>query len=87
MLKEKQFVVGDETYTVRELTIGQMMPLMERLQGDEATKAQMDMVALSVHDSSGPLSDRVSDLGFSAYMELSRYVMSVNGIDAGEGNE
>lgn len=86
MLKEKQVSVGEVLYTVRELTIGQMLPLMERLQGDDSTKAQMDIISLSVHINGEAIGDGVSELGFSAYMELSKHVMAINGMGA-EGNE
>ena len=86
-LKEKHVSVNDTRYIVRELTIGQMLPLMERLSGDDAQKAQMEMVSLSVHDENdSALRDRAELLGVSAYMELTKHVMEVNGL-GDSGNE
>ena len=87
MLKEKSVNVGGTDYLVRELTIGQMLPLMEQLSGDESNKAQLKMVSLSVCDAGGvQLGDKTSELGLSAYMELSKHVMDVNGMGEA-GNE
>ena len=87
MLKEKKVTVNGVDYTVRELTIGQMMPLMERLSGDDSQKAQLELVSLSVHAASGEaLGDDVSGLGLSSYMELSKHVLDVNGL-GDSGNE
>ena len=87
MLKEKRVEIGDEWYVVRELTIGQMLPLMEKLGGDESNKAQLEMVSLSVCDNEGqPLGEKTNSLGLSSYMELSKVVMEVNGMGEA-GNE
>lgn len=80
MLNEKKVKIGNVDYVVRELTIGQMMPLMEKLSGDESSKAQLEMVSLAVCVNGEALGDSVDALGFKAYIELSKHVMEVNGM-------
>lgn len=85
MLKEETVEVNDTTYTVRELTIGQMLPLMGRMQGEDAEdqqKAQLDMVSACVHTADGaPLGEAVINLGLSTYMMLTKAVLKINGMD------
>jgi hypothetical protein len=86
MLNEKTVNVSGVDYTIRELTIGQMLPLMEKLQGEDSTKAQMEIVSLSVCVDGNPIGDEAANLGFSTYMGLSKHVMAINGM-GDEGND
>jgi hypothetical protein len=63
-----------------------MLPLMEKLQGDESSKAQMEIVSLSVHLDGKPLGVEAKNLGFSTYMGLTSSVMAINGM-GDEGND
>lgn len=85
MRKEKKVKVNGAEYVVREISIGEMMPLLPRLSGDEANEAQLDIVKKCVYVNGHPIGDAASELGLSEYLELAGTVMAVNGLAEGKG--
>lgn len=74
----KNIEVDGVSYTVREIKVGEMMPILPRLNSDDdalQAQAQKDMVAACV----SPLND-IDELPFSTYMALTNVVLEVNGL-------
>jgi hypothetical protein len=66
------------TYEVRELTVGQMLPIMS-LATDNPSEFQRKMAAMSVCIDGQPVGDLLDDISFSVYMqELLPAVVEVN---------
>lgn len=84
MQKEKKVKVNGSEYLVREIRIGDMLPLLPRLSGDEANEAQLEIVKKCVLVNGQPIGDAAVDLGLSEYLELAAIVMEVNGL-SGKG--
>lgn len=80
MLKSETVVVDDQTFEVKELTIGQLVDILPRLTGDDPTGAQVDMLKMSVYQNGVALGEEVCNLGVSTYMPLLNAAMKVNGL-------
>jgi hypothetical protein len=81
----EEFKIGDVTFVINELTVNDMLPMMERMQKDQAA-AQKEMVGKSVYINGAPIgSDEVGSMGISIYMQIVKRVLRVNGLD-NEGN-
>ena len=89
MLKSSELTISGEVYTVKELTIGQLVPLIPRLTGDDASTAQLEMLKLAVYKDDQPLGEGVLELGVSCFATLMAKVMELNalGDDGDLGNE
>jgi len=82
--KEKQVSVDGDEFTIREISIGEMMPIMSRLGGDDSEQAQLDMMKLCVIVNGQPIGDAISELGIRTYLELMSDVLEVNGMTEGK---
>jgi hypothetical protein len=80
-LNKKEVSVNGEKFTVQEITIGEILPIMPRLQGDEAQQAQLEMMQLTIFRNGAVMGESVSGLGLSTYLTLAEEVMKVNGLD------
>lgn len=85
MKKTKDVEVGGEKYTVREISIGEVLPILPRLEGPEQTEAQLDLMKICIMQDGAALGDAVRELGLSTYLSLAEFVMEVNGLRATEG--
>jgi len=86
-LDVKKVKIKDDEFTVNEITMKDMMPIMPRLTGspEEQQTAQVDMMNLSITLEGEPVD--VLQLGVRAYIKLSRAVMAVNGLSDIEGGK
>ena len=67
-----------DIYEVRELTVGQMLPIMP-LATDDPSKFQQEMAKLSVHLNGESIGDTLNDLPFAFFMNaLLPAVIEVN---------
>ena len=81
MRKTRDVEINDELYVVHELRVGDMMKIMPRLADEKkAADATMDLMKLSVHSNGKPMAEALEDVGLSTYMELTKHVMEVNGL-------
>lgn len=84
-VKEKEVVINDHTFTLREISIGEMMPILPRLEDPEqAQEAQLEMMRKCIIFEGQLLGDRVSELGISTYLALAKELMNVLGMSAAE---
>ena len=80
-LKTKVVKVNDDEFEVREITIGQVLPILPRLQDPaQAQDAQMDIMMMCIHADGKPLAEEVSNLGLGTYLKLAEEVMKINGL-------
>jgi len=86
MLETKEVTVKSETYTVSEIRVGDMLPILPELQkgGEEAQDAQITMMKLCIHQKGKPIGDEVLNLSMAAYIKLSHEVMEINGLEVEE---
>ena len=81
MLKSKVVMIDDTKYEVREITIGEVMPILPRLNNeDEAQEAQMDIMKLCIVKDDKPMCEDVLNLGIASYLKLAEEVMLINGL-------
>jgi hypothetical protein len=70
-------------YQLAKIKVGQMLPLLPRF-ADEQAEVQREMVAACVHLNGEPLGlERVDDLNWGSYQELSVAVLEFNGFPTG----
>ena len=70
-------------YKLVKIKVGQMLPLLPRF-ADEQAEVQREMVAACVHLNGEALGvERVDDLEWSVYQELSVSVLEFNGFPTG----
>ena len=88
-LESKEVKIGDEKYTVKEISMGDMLPIMPRLQGsaEEQQNAQFDMMKKCIFLDNKAVGDALMQLGVRAYMQLTHAVLEVNGLDGVEGGK
>jgi len=80
-LKRKALTINDTEYEVREITIGQVLPILPRLEDPEqAQDAQMDIMKMCIVQDGEAIGDAVVDLGLSSYLKLAEEVMVINGL-------
>lgn len=81
MRKQKEVEIDGEQFVVHELKVSDMLQIMPRLtKEDQAAEATLDLMKLCVYQDGGPLGDEIGELGLSAYMKLSEYVLEINGL-------
>lgn len=73
-------MINDETYEVTEISIGAMLPILPRLQGDGAQDAQIDMMKACVMKNGALLGEAILEVGVSTYLKLAEEVMAINGL-------
>lgn len=71
---------------VRELSMREIMPLLEQY-SEDSTKMAVEMCKVAVLRDGQPLGDSVLDLGFSDFNKLMKVVNDVNGLAGDEGND
>lgn len=86
MLDSKKVKVGDATFTVTEIKMADMLPIMPRLTTDPEA-AQLDMMRACVMIDGKPIGDDVLQLGVKSYMKLTKAVMDVNGLREDESGK
>ena len=85
---EKEVEINGQNFTIRELSIGEMMPILPRLEKhEEAQEAQIEMMQKCVLQDGQLLGDRVSELGISTYLKLAEALMEMLGMGKGEGKD
>lgn len=82
MRSEKVTVEGRD-FEVNELTIGQALPILPRMQGETAAQAQIDLLNACVKESGAEVI--VSELPFSMFTPLLSAAMNVNGFSSSGG--
>jgi hypothetical protein len=89
MRNSVDITVNGQDYVVRELSVRQLFPLMELLQGG-TMEGQVEVFGLSVHEagSTTPIgAEAANELGMSTFMALLPVIMRVNGLEQNdEGN-
>ena len=65
------------SYKIKELTIGQMLPIMDLISTDPK-KFQMEMVKLSVYKDGVALGEAAMDLPVSEYLKLAADAMAAH---------
>lgn len=84
----KEVTINGEVFNVRELTIGEMMPLWDLLTSN-SQQGQIEMLKLAVHKDGQQMGDAVLNLGLSFFLPLLTAVMELNNMtpdEEGEGN-
>lgn len=89
MLVKKEVEIRGERFTVSEISIGKMLPIMPGLSGttEEQQDAQMSLMKVCIEQKGKPMGEAVLELGLSVYMELIQYIMEVNGLQTPEEDE
>ena len=73
-------------YEIKELTIGQMLPIFDLIQSDPK-KFQMEMVKQAVCKDGQPLGDAALNLPLSEYMKLAIEVMEKHNFNGEAKND
>ena len=80
-LQIKTVTVKGVKFEVREITIGEVMPILPRLSDTEqAQDAQMEIMQLCIKKDGKSMGEKVADLGISTYLDLAEEVMAINGL-------
>ena len=81
--KSLEVTINDEKFVVNELSVGQMMPYLEKLGDSElAQQTQLELISETVTHNGEKID--ATELGVSTYMKLITEVMEVNGLDEGK---
>lgn len=83
-MKSLQIKVDDITYDITELSMREVLPVMESV---EANQLSIELTKLAVKVKGKPLGDAVLDLGFSTYSKLSEAVNTVHGFGGDTKND
>ena len=84
-LNSKTITVRGEKFEVRELTIKEMMPLMNALQEDPQA-GQMELMKEAITQNGMPVSG-IDDFPAGVFMQLANAVMEVNELGDDAGND
>jgi len=81
-LKENEVTINEQEFTIRELSIGVMMPILPKLQegGENAMLAQFDLLKACVFVDGKSIGDDVLNIGVATYMQLAEEVLDINGV-------
>jgi hypothetical protein len=82
MLKQETVTIDGTEYTVSELPIRVMLPLIGRMETDQMG-AQLDMLGESCAVGGVKLGAQAQDLGMSRFLLLVQAVLRVNGVSQG----
>lgn len=82
-MKTETMQLDSGTYEVRELSMLEIMPLLE---GDSKTMGT-DLAKIAVFKDGQPMGDALLDLGFSEAQQLMSAVNRVNGMGITEGKD
>lgn len=89
MLDSIDVEIQGSKFTVKELTVQQMMPLLPRMNNvenhEELQKAQLDMMKMCVYEDGQLVGEGVNEIGLKAYLKLVEAAVEVNGLGAGKG--
>jgi hypothetical protein len=83
-LNSKKVKVNGIEFEVVEIRVGKILPILPRLNGDEAEEAQLELMRECIYHGGEPIGHGVSELGISTYLELAKHVMEVNGLSEGK---
>jgi hypothetical protein len=91
MRKSKDIKIDEEVYTVWELSIGAVLPILPLLNSEDTTEqatAQLEMMKLCIHRKGKPMGEEIEDVGLKTYLALATDVMEINGLgDDKSGND
>ena len=74
-------------YTVHELSVREMLPLMRELSG-EGEEGQIKLMGAAVHHNGAAIGDEGAyELGMSDYVALMTAVTAINGLDDNAGKK
>tara|TARA_R110000796_G_scaffold73686_1_gene165648 strand:+ start:273 stop:539 length:267 start_codon:yes stop_codon:yes gene_type:complete len=79
----KKVTIRDVEFEIKELTIGQLMPIV-KLMNDDAEAGQIELMAASIYMNDEPLGSEYENLPASMMMKLAPHVTEVNNLDDGE---
>lgn len=88
-LKEEIIEVRGEVFTVKELTVRGLMPMLSKM-ADDPMEAQLDMMKVCIFDAAGePVGAEIESFPGAVFMPLSAAVRRINDIGGAEdeGNE
>lgn len=84
-LKVEKLTLGGVEYTIRELPVRQLLPLISKMSA-ENIEGQIELLGISVEVGGKPLGEAAGELGASVFMPLVKRVTKINGMDADAGN-
>lgn len=84
MLARKDVPINNMNFSVMEISIGEMLPILPRLQGDEANEAQIDIMKKAVLLDGVVMGENLLNIGLASYMKLITEVLQINGLSAKE---
>ena len=80
-LQVKTIEINDEQFEVREIKIGEVLPILPRLEDpDQQQEAQLDIMRLCIAKDGLAMGEDVLDLGMHTYLQLAEEVMQINGL-------
>jgi hypothetical protein len=78
-MKNKQLVIDEIIYDIKEPTVGVLFPIMDLMESDPKA-FQLGLVKNCVHVNGAPLGEAVNDLGLAVYIKLMTAVLEVSGL-------
>lgn len=84
IFNSKTVDIKGTTFEVRELSVGDMMPLIRKL-SDDPEAAQLEIMRRSVHLNGSPMGEEFDKLPGSMLMKLMSLVMEINNLGDDEG--
>jgi hypothetical protein len=82
-MKNKQLVIDEITYDIKEPTVGVLFPIMDLMEKDPKA-FQLGLVKSCVNVNGTPIGEAVNDLGLAAYIKLMTAVLEVSGLSEGD---
>jgi len=88
-LDSKTLKIGKDVYTIKEIVMKDMLPILPRLAEPETqAAAQLEIMKHSVILNGELLGDMVLEMGLKTYMKIMPLVLEVNGVNiADEGKD
>ena len=86
-MKTETVTLDSGTYEVRELTMREMLPLLEGNDDISGTAMAAKMAEVAVSINGSPLGDAVLDLGFSDFQKIMEALNRANNFSPDEGDE
>jgi hypothetical protein len=78
-MKNKQLVIDEITYDIKEPTVGVLFPIMDLMEKDPKA-FQLGLVKSCVYVNGAPIGEAVNDLGLAVYIKLMTAVLEVSGL-------
>ena len=86
-MKTETVTLDSGTYEVRELTMREMLPLLEDNDGLSGTAMAAKMAEVAVSQNGAALGESVLDLGFSDFQKIMEALNRANNFAMDEGDE